>query len=248
MPLPAIPLPSDVFTALETSKNDLKSSWGIQGIASQQLDEDQTARGMILNQSHDTSRISGGIGASIEQVADNVFNWLVQLYCVFYDEEHFAAIMGNAKAVEYVTLSSQNIDRQLIVSVAPDSMKPKDEVTNLNLAQALFDKGAIGPKTLLKMVDFPDPDESAADGVLYKIDPAAYFRVNFPEEFAAMQQAQMEQQQLMAQQGAQAAGMNAQASAAGTAAGTPPEATTEPAGPVSEEPANASLSQVPLPK
>jgi len=28
--------------------------------------------------------------------------------------------MGNAKAVEYVTLSNQDMDRQLIVSVAPD--------------------------------------------------------------------------------------------------------------------------------
>ncbi len=244
LPLPAQSLPPDFFTALETSKNDLRSSWGIQGIASQQPDEDQTARGMILNQSHDTSRISGGIGASIEQVADNVFNWLVQLYCVFYDEEHFAAIMGNAKAVEYVTLSSQNIDRQLIVSVAPDSMKPKDEVTNLNLAQALFDKGAIGPKTLLKMVDFPDPDEAAADGVLYKLDPASYFKMNFPEYAQELQQHQQQEAMTQMQMGAAGAHVNA----AATAAGTPPEATTEPAAPVSEEPANASLSQVPLPK
>ena len=244
LPLPGLPLPQGFIEALEISKNDLKSSWGIQGIASQKLDEDQTARGMILNQSHDTSRISGGIGASIEQVADNVFNWLVQLYYVFYDQQHFAAIMGSAKAVEYVTLSSSQLDRQLIVSVAPDSMKPKDEVTNMNLAQALFDKGAIGPKTLLKMVDFPDPDESAADGVLYRLDPMSYFKMNFPEYAAQLQQHQ--QQEAMTQ--AQNAGATAQASAAGTAAGTPPEAVTEPAPPVSQEPANASLNQVPLPK
>jgi hypothetical protein len=241
LPLNAQSLPADVFNQLEISKNDLKSSWGIQGIASQKTDEDQTARGMILNQSHDTSRISGGIGASVEQVADNVFNWLVQLYYVFYDEQHFAAIMGNAKAVEYVTLSSSDLIRQLIVSVAPDSMKPKDEVTNLNLAQALFDKGAIGPKTLLKI---PDPDEAAADGVLYKLDPMSYFKMNFPEYAAELQQHQ--QQDAMVQ--AQNAGVSAQASAAGTAAGTPPEATTEPKPPMSQEPASAALSNVPLPQ
>ncbi len=248
MPLPAQALPNDVFTELETSKADLRTSWGTQGITAQPQDEDQTARGMILNQAHDTSRIGGGIGDGIEQVAENAFNWLVQLYCVFYDEPHFAAIMGNAKAVEYVTLSNQQMTKQLIVSVAPDSMKPKDEVTQMNLAQALFDKGAIGPKTLLKMVDFPDVDESAADGVLWKIDPQAYFQVNFPEEFMKMQQAQQQQAQLMAGQQAQAAGQQAQAEAAGTAAGTPPEAVTEPPKSVSTAPANASLSSVPLPK
>lgn len=238
LPLPAQPLPQSVFTGLEITKNDLRSSWGIQGIASQPPNEDQTARGMILNQAHDTTRIGGSVGAAIEQVADNVFNWLTQLYYVFYDEQHFAAIMGNAKAVEYVTLSNQDLDRQLIVSVAPDSLKPKDEVTQINMAQALFDKGAIGPKTLLKMLDFPNPDEAAADGVLYKIDPATYFRVNFPEEFAAMQQAAM--------QTAAEGGVQGQAQQLGA----PPEQTNgEPPSPngTAQDPASAALSNVQLP-
>lgn len=243
MPIPAQGLPADVFNQLEIAKNDLKSSWGIQGIASDQPNEDQTARGMILDQANDTTRIGGGIGASIEQVADNVFNWLVQLYYVFYDEPHFAAIMGNAKAVEYITLTSQMLDRQLIVSVSPDSMKPKDEITNLNLAQALFDKGAIGPKTLLKMVDFPDPDESAADGVMYRIDPMGYFQLNFPEYAARLQQQQQQNQMLDAQNQAQATGM----STAAKAANTPPEETTEPPKKVTKDPASAALSQVELP-
>lgn len=238
-PLPAQPLPDSVFTSLETTKNDMRSSWGIQGIASQAPDEDQTARGMILNQSHDTTRIGGGVGDAIEQVANNVFNWLTQLYCVFYDEQHFAAIMGNAKAVEYVTLDSQAMDRQLIVSVSPDSLKPKDEVTQINMAQALFDKKAIGPKTLLKMLDFPNPDEAAADGVLYMMDPATYFRVNFPEEFARMQEAAM---QTAVEGGVPGVSANA--------GGPPPEQTNgEPQdqGGVASDPASAALSNVKLP-
>lgn len=237
MPLPAQPLPESTFSSLEIAKNDLRSSWGIQGIAAQPQDEDQTARGMILNQSHDTTRIGGGVGDAIEQVADNVFNWLTQLYYVFYDEQHFAAIMGNAKAVEYVTLSNQDMDRQLIVSVAPDSLKPKDEVTQMNMAQALFQQGAIGPKTLLKMLDFPNPDEAAADGVLYKIDPSTYFRVNFPEEFAAMQQAAMQTAMEGGTPGQQAQGP------------APEQSNGEPAAPggLATDPASAALSQVKLP-
>lgn len=239
-PLPAQPFPESAFKELEMAKNDLRSSWGIQGIASQQPNEDQTARGMILNQAHDTSRIGGGVGQAVEQVMNSAFNWLTQLYYVFYDEEHFAAIMGNAKAVEYVTLSNQSMDRQLIVSVAPDSLKPKDEVTQMNLAQALFDKGAIGPKTLLKMLDFPNPDEAAADGVLYRIDPATYFRVNFPEEFAAMQQAAMATQV--------EGGVPGQSPNAGGPA--PEQANGEPAPPtgLAADPASAALSNVPIPQ
>lgn len=228
-PMPALPLPQAVFNEVEIAKNDLRQSWGINGISPQPHDEDATARGLIINQSNDTSRIGGGIGDAIEQVADNTFNWLVQLYYVFYDEKHFAVVMGSAKAVEYVTLQASDIDRQVIVSVSPDSLKPKDEVTQINLAQALFDKGAIGPKTLLKMLDFPDPDQAAADGILYKVDPASYMMLNFPE---IAQQIQAQQQQAVEPQ---------------TAGSTAPEAITEPPPEVSQEPASAALSNVPLP-
>ena len=242
MPLPAQDLPQGMLQMIETHKNDLRTSWGIQGITAQPADEDQTARGMILNQSHDTSRIGGGIGDAIEQVADSTFNWLTQLYAVFYDEAHFAVVMGKAKAVEYIQMTNMDMNRQVVVSVSPDSMKPKDEVTQMNLAQALFDKGAIGPKTLLKMVDFADPDESAADGVLWKIDPVAYFKLNFPEYAARLQQVQQEAMMLQAQNAAQAKGMET----AQVAANTPPEQVTEPTQGVSQPPASPELSQVPI--
>lgn len=245
LPLDAQEVPQSAFTDLEIGKQDLRMSWGIQGITTQPADEDQTARGQILNQQNDTTRIGGGIGDAIEQVADNVFNWLTQLYYVFYDEEHFAAIVGNAKAVEYVSLTNAQLTRQLIVSVAPDSMRPRDEITEINMAQALFDKGAIGPKTLLKMLSFPNPDEAAADGVLYKIDPMAYMQLNFPDFAQKMQMAQQENAMMQMQNQAQGTLMNAQAQAAGT----PPEATTEPnkTNP-SASPASAALNQVPLPQ
>ncbi len=238
VPLNAQDLPRSVFSELEIAKTDLRQSWGILGMTTQPSDEDTTARGQILNQQNDSTRIGGGIGNSIEQVADNVFNWLTQLYYVFYDEKHFAAVMGTAKSLEYVTLQASQLTIPLLVSVSPDSLRPRDQITEINLAQALFDKGAIGPKTLLKMLSFPSPDEAAADGVLYKIDPMAYLQLNFPEFAQQMQMAQ-QQQMLMQAQGNMQAGMNPD--------GTAPEATTEPEQNLARDPANAGLNQVQLP-
>lgn len=182
-------IPSGVFDDLENTENHLKSSWAIQGIASQEYKPEEPAKGMLINQGRDTSRIGGGISDVVEQsVARSVFNWLVQLYHVFYDEKHFASIMGIGKAVQYVELSSRDLSRQLIVSVAPNSMKPKDEITKMNEARDLYQAGVIGPKTLLKLLEFPDPDESAGDGVLWTIDKPTYFKMNFPELYARMQQ------------------------------------------------------------
>lgn len=243
VPLQAQSLPADAFNELENNKNALKSSWGVSGILSTPQDEDTTARGMILNQAHDTSRIGGGIGEAVEQMAETTFNWWTQLYYVFYDEQHFAAIMGRMQAVEYQIISSQDLDRQLVVTVSPDSMRPRDDITNINLAQSLFDKGAIGPKTLLKMIDFPDPDEAAADGVLYSTDPMAYLQMNWPDLAAQLMQAQQQKTMMDMQSQTQGAGMTA----AAEAGAVPPEQTTEPAGDVAQDPASAALSQVQLP-
>lgn len=231
MPLNAQDLPRTVFNELEIAKTDLRQSWGILGMTTQPANEDMTARGMILNNQNDSTRIGGGIGQSIEQVADNVFNWLTQLYYVFYDEPHFASVMGTAKSMEYVQLQASMLTVPLLVSVSPDSLRPRDQITEINLAQTLFDKGVIGPKTLLKMLSFPSPDEAAADGLLYKMDPMTYMTLNFPEFAMQMQMAQQQQMMMGGQPGG----------------GMAPEDTTEPEQNLAQNPADAGLDQVQLP-
>lgn len=234
--IPASSFPDAAFKDLENSEEHLRSSWGIQGISSQPQTTDQTARGMILNQSHDTSRIGGGIGDAVEQVARNVFNWLVQLYCVFYDEKHFAAVMGIGKAVQYAEISARDIDRQLIVTISPNSMKPKDEISTVNMAQTLFKIGAIGPKVLLETLDFPNPDDAAADGILYKTDPNLYMQLNFPELASRMQQ--------MAMQSAQAQQAQPNVEQIDTSQPIPKVSPDSPA----VDAASAALNQVQLPQ
>lgn len=226
---------SEFFTELENSKTDLRSIFGTEGISSSAPNEDQTARGMILNQQFDNSRIGGGIGDALEQVADNIFNWWVQLYARYYDEPHFAAIMGQMKAVEYITLQSQNLDRRIVVSVSPDSMKPHDELTQMNQAMSLFEAGALDPKTLLTMLNVPDPQDTAESTVLWLLDKNAYLQLNFPE--LAQQLQQMQAQNQMAQAAAQGAPQGGQ---------TAPEPTAQPPT-LGAAPASASLANVPLP-
>lgn len=178
---PAPSVPNAVFQALENNKQDLKSSFGTLGITAQPANEETTARGMILNQSYDNSRIGGGVGEALERVAKAIFNYMVQMYAVYYTEEHFAAIMGQMKAVEYVTLINTQLTTQLLVSVAPDSMKPKDEITTMNQALELWEQKAIDIKTLLTILNFPDPQKTAAQAWLYATNLQAYGQLNFPE-------------------------------------------------------------------
>lgn len=214
--LDAPSFPDSAFKDLENSENHLRSSWGTQGISSQPAKPDETARGMTLNQGRDTSRIGGGIGDVIEQsVAKSCFDWLVQLYCVFYDEPHFGAVLGSGQATQYVELQASDINQQLIIGVTANSMQPKDQISEGNQAQTLFGEGAIGPKTLLETLNFPDPDDAAQDGALWTFSKETdggmtYITLNFPELAQKLQQLQQQQAQAQQQQQAQQMQMEAQ--------------------------------------
>ena len=179
--LPASPLPSGIIESQTIAKDALRGSFGVQGLSSQKQTSSTTARGMILNQSHDATRIGGGVGDALEQLADSIFNFQLQMYYVFFDEEHYAAIMGAGKAVEYVALNMANKNRQFVVSVSPDSMKPKDEVSEMNLATELANSGWLDPINLFKKLNYPDPMETAKMVTMWKISPQLYMQQYFPE-------------------------------------------------------------------
>lgn len=240
---PAEGFPPAAFDELANNKEALKSSWGVQGIMSQAPNADQTARGMILNQQYDNTRIGGGIGEAIERVAKADFNILVQIYYVFYDEPHFASVLGQMKATEYTVLRSQDMNKKVIVSVAPGSMQPKDDVTEMNQALTLWQEGALDPQTLLTVLNFPNPKETAAQVWLYHTNPGLYGQLNFPDlaqMIASLQPMPMP---------GQAPGANGQPPSAATP-GLPgqgqPIAQPSPAPTTGGVPATAALSQVPI--
>ncbi len=222
--IPANPLPAGVLDSQQVDKDTLRSIYGTQGLTSQQPDENTTARGMILNQSHDSSRIGGGMGDSLETVATNFFNWILQLTYVFYDEKHYAAIMGQANAVEYAGLQMVGHQRLYVVTVSPNSMQPKDELTQVNQTIQLWEAHAIDPIGLFKGINDPDPMASAERLVLWTTNPQLYAQQYFPKT---------------AQQPQDSANTT-----------NPPDAVdnlqAQPPPELSQEPASASLSQVPI--
>lgn len=223
--IPANALPSGIIESQQVDKDTLRSIYGTQGLTAQQPDENTTARGMILNQSHDSSRIGGGMGDSLETVATSFFNWMLQLTYVFYDEKHYAAIMGQASAVEYVGLKMVGHERQYVVSVSPNSMQPKDELTQVNQTLELWKSQAIDPIGLFKGINDPDPMQSAKRLVLWTTNPQLYAQQYFPE--TAQQQPQDS-----------------------TNTGNPPDQVNpipeQAPQPLSQEPASSSLANVPL--
>lgn len=206
-------LDSSFFNDLENQKTALRMSFGTEGITASPPDKNELATGLIKNEEQDKSRISGGIGDALERVAKAIFNQHVQFYYVYYTDVHTASIMGQMRSVKYTTLSSAKLNKKVVVSVAPNSMKPHDELSEMNQAMTLWQDKAIDPKTLLTRVNFPDPQNTAEQTVLWLLDPQSYMKMNFPEiaaKMAEMQQQAMAEQQQAQQQQMQLEGQQAQ--------------------------------------
>ncbi len=68
----------------------------------------------------------------------------------------------------------QDQTRRFIVTVAANSMKPKDEVTEQNLATQLMEGEMLDPLSFFERINDPDPQESALRLMTYKINPQQY--------------------------------------------------------------------------
>lgn len=186
--IPASTLPSGIMEAQESDMNSLRQIYGTSGLIPSN-NPDEAVRNNILDTEHDSSRIGGGVGDRLEITAKNFFNWCTQLYCVFYDVPHYGAVMGNAAAVEYVQMLASNMHRKFVVSVSPNSMKPKDETAQMQQAMQLAKDGWLDPINLFKALNDPDPVNTAKMVTLFRVDPMAYLQTFFPEQAQQLQPA-----------------------------------------------------------
>lgn len=169
------PLAPFVYESLVDYRNELRNIFGTRGSTAQGTIQDRTVRGKMQIKGQDSDRIGGGVSVYLEEFADNLFNWCVQLMYVYYDEPHVASVIGSEKAKEYIQLSNKEMTTRLTVGVRDGSMIPHDPVAKREEAVQLWSEGALDPITLFDRLEFPNPRESAKNLFLWKADPIALF-------------------------------------------------------------------------
>lgn len=171
MRLPAPGIPADVFRNLQDARQELANIFGTSGSTPQGQASEQTARGKILVNQLDASRIGGGITEYLEQIADTVYNYWIQLMFVHYTDEHYFVSAGTNDS--QVLLSIKNTDflltKTLDITVKDGSLIPKDPLTQRNEAIDLWSATAIDPVSLYKKLDFPDPNQAANQLILWQM-------------------------------------------------------------------------------
>lgn len=161
-------LSSDVWNATQKAEQNLQSIFGVSGSNPQGIKSEETARGKIMVNQMDASRIGGGVTEFIEQVADTIYNIEVQLMLVHYDNIHFTNILGE-EGQDTEGLSNSRFIKGVVVTVKEGSLVPKDPLTQRNEAIDLWSANAIDPLNLYKKLDFPDPVGATQSLILWKM-------------------------------------------------------------------------------
>jgi len=186
----APPLSADVYNQLVDSRGELRNIFGTSGSTPQSLNKTETVRGKIMVSEADSSRIGGGITEYIEQVADTIYNWWVQLMYVHYDAEHYVHAMGMNGAQETIIIRNTDFTNDVQVTVKEGSLIPKDPLTQRNEAMDLWEGNAISLIDLYRRLEFPDPQESAKQTLIWQMVAAGQLppQVIFPDFPSAMAQ------------------------------------------------------------
>ena len=167
------PLPPDVFNQLADTRNRMRDIFGTRGSSGAGIQSETTVRGKILNRGLDTDRIGGGVSEYLEQFADDIYNWLVQLLYVY--DTAFQFVPGAEPP-------------KVIVSVKEGSLLPKDSITIANQAIELATAGKMAVVDMYKRLEYPNPEEMAANVWLEANAPQLLFENNPKVQQAIMAQ------------------------------------------------------------
>lgn len=164
-------LPADVFNSLKDSRQELDNIFGTAGSSAEGTANQDTVRGKILVNQMDSSRIGGGVTEQIEQVADTIYNKVVQFMFVYYDEEHFVTTAGAVSGMELISLKNQKFPllKTLSITVKEGSLVPKDPLTQRNQAIDMWSSNSIDPLSYFKALDVPDPVQATNQLILWQM-------------------------------------------------------------------------------
>lgn len=175
-------LSPDLFNQLTDTRNRLRDIFGVRGSSAAGLTSEDTVRGKILNRGTDTDRIGGGLTEYLEQYADDIYNWILQLLYVY--DTGFQFVQG-AKPPK------------VIISVKEGSLLPKDSTSIANQTMELAKMNRISNIDLFKRLEYPNPEELAANVWLETNAPHLLYQNNqlVQQAIMMMQQSAMQQQQ-----------------------------------------------------
>lgn len=163
-------LPSYVWNDLLDKREQIANMMGTRGSTAAGIASERTVQGKIEIRQSDTDR-AALIIEHLEQTVDYLYNYIVQMIFVYYDDKNFNEILGEERGVEYSRFVNSTDAPKLLVSVKEGSLIPQDPLLRRNEAVDLMLQGLLDPLSGFERMNFPNPQETAKRLVQWQNDP-----------------------------------------------------------------------------
>ncbi len=160
-----------LFDDLVESQRALDNVMGTHGTTRGERGAQETATGRNILRQGDYGRIDLSI-KRINKKLELLYGWMLQMAKVYYNETHYAKMLGKEAAIKYLKFSGDDIEDGQEIRVKSeltvDKAAEKENEAN-KMAMKLSD-----PLSYFEAMDESNPREKARKTILYQLDPKLY--------------------------------------------------------------------------
>lgn len=178
-------LPQWVIEDRQDLRDSIDNVFATHDITRGQNSDNKTLGQDQIQMSQDYTRMDD-IARAIERMAAQYYRYLVQMWKVYYTEDHWFKATGEDGQFDYIVMRHDLIEDGIDVRVAAGSTLPINKSSQQKIATDLAQLEMIDPLTLYEVATgapMPSPSKMMERFMLYKTDPGAFMNKVQDDDF-----------------------------------------------------------------
>lgn len=164
------PLPAFVYEDMQDSRSEIDVIMAASSALRGEREGQETKAGRLALVDQSYMRLNEYVQI-VDYVSHEMFNWFYQLAKVRYTEHHYAKDMGEQNALNIISLIQDDFIGGAEVRIIAGKTLPEDREFKYEQAQQDVKEGLISPIRYLTIAGYDNPQETAKEAFLYKVDP-----------------------------------------------------------------------------
>lgn len=183
--IPYPQMPNYVIEDKQDARSEIDNIFATHDISRGEQSNNKTLGQDNLQQSQDYTRMDD-IARAVERMATQYYRYLVQMFKVYYTEDHWFKATGEDGQFDFVLMRNDLIEDGVDVQVEAGSTLPVNKISQQKNALELAQLGMIDPLSLYKVMagqPLPSPKKMLEGFMLFKTDPIGYMGKVEDEDF-----------------------------------------------------------------
>ncbi len=165
------PLPAFVFEDMRDSRSEIDTIMAASSALRGEREGQETKAGRLALVDQSYMRLNEYVQI-VDYVCYEMFNWFYQLAKVRYTEHHYAKDMGEAQAMQVISLIQDDFIQGAEVRVIAGKTLPEDREFQYEQAQQDVQKGILSPVDYFTRAGYDNPLEKAKNAVIFQMNPS----------------------------------------------------------------------------